>query len=74
MADVPAELRDAFAVDLHAGAEALRESVVPKTRTNRESTWKVWESFTKSMGYKPFLSNYEGDPIDFFIVFAMRYR
>lgn len=74
MADVPVELRDAFAVDLYAGAEALCQSVIPKTRTNRESTWTVWVSFTQGLGFEPFLSDYEGNKLEFFIVFAMRCR
>jgi len=63
--------RDAFGIDLYAGVEALRHSVVPKTQTDRCSTWEVWISFTEELGLEPFLSDYDGDPLDCFIVFAM---
>ena len=52
----------------------MRQSVVPKTQTDRESTWAVWVEFTKSVGVDPYLRSYEGDPLHFFIVFAVRYR
>ena len=74
MANATPQQRDAFGIDLYAGSEALRQSVVPKTQTDRSSTWEVWVSFTEELGVEPFLSDYGGEPIDCFIVFAMRTR
>jgi len=74
LANATPQQRDAFGIDLYAGAEALRRSVVPKTQTDRCSTWEVWVSFTEELGLEPFLSDYDGEPIDCFIVFAMPTR
>ena len=74
MAHVPPEQRVLFGADLGIGYEAGRSKVIPKGQTSKENFWQLWVLFCASFGYKPLLEGYPNDPIDFFIVFAIRYR
>jgi len=72
---VPAPHRDAFGSELVSAAEAARRSVVPATQSDRASLFTSWVAFCDDLGHEPFLSDVPPDlHIDFFIVFACRYR
>lgn len=74
MEDLPPEQRHAFQSDLLTAIEAGRSRVVPATQTGRQNTWTIWEAFCLQHGQDPYLQSYEGEALDFFIVFGMRYR
>lgn len=71
---IPPLHRDAFRADLLIGLEANRAKVTPKTRTGKDNTWTIWCLFCDQQGQDPYLSTYPCDPLDFFIVFGLRYR
>lgn len=73
MAAVPPQRADAFGADLLAGYEAARQSVVPATRTGKDNTFAVWEIFCTEHGQDCLLDSYDGDKLDFLVVFALRY-
>ena len=71
---LPAATRTAFCADLVAGFEANRARVTPRVRTGKDNTWLLWTTFCRAHQQDPFLSSYPGDPLDFFVVFGLRYR
>jgi len=80
VAHLPTHRADAFGADLVIGLEAARNRVTPKVRIAKENTWRLWVFFCDQHGYDGYLHNlangkrYPGDPLDFFVVFALRYR
>ena len=74
MAHVPPERANAFGADLFIAFEASRARVIPKTQTGKQNTWNLWEIFCEQHGQDAYLSKYVLDKLDFFIVFALRYR
>lgn len=75
MAHVPAAHRHAFGSELVSAAEAARRSVVPATQSDRASLFQAWVAFCADLGHEPFLQDVPTElHLDFFIVFACRYR
>jgi hypothetical protein len=72
---VPFAARDAFGSELLSAAETARNSVVAATRIGRAYLFDSWVAFTASLSHDPFLLDIPRDAhIDFFIVYACRYR
>ena len=74
MAHVPTEHAVSFGADLLLGMQANRDRNTHKVKTGKENTWGLWESFCADLGHDPYLTDYQHDPLDFFIVFGLRYR
>ena len=75
MALVDPAARDGFAADLSAADELGAQRVIVATQKDKRAAWSKWSTFCHELALTPFLDGVpEAKRIDFFLVFAMRYR
>jgi hypothetical protein len=73
--DPTTSTRDAFCADLRLAAEVARASVVASRSAAAATTWShAWVPYCRAEHCDFYLRNCNGDPISYFLVFALRYR